>query len=62
MISKAPEEAKGERATEQISVDDAVEVVLSEVVGIFTPKEEQKTAKKDFLVGNGVFVLTRFGW
>lgn len=40
-------------------MDDAVEVVLSEVVGIFTPKEEQKTAQKAFLIGKDAFVSRR---
>lgn len=45
------------------SVDAAVAAVLSELDGVFTFKEEQRTALKAPLVGRDVFalLLTGFG-
>lgn len=36
-------------------MDAAVETVLSELDGVFSSKEEQRIAKKDFLSGEDVF-------
>lgn len=44
-----------------ISMDVAVEVVLSAIAGIFTFKEEKRTALKAFLCGQHVFALLQTG-
>lgn len=49
-------------ATKEISVDTAVAVVLSELDGIFALKDEQRTAQKAFLGGEGVFSLRLTGF